>query len=277
MKLIGAHLSISKGLHTIQHQMDILDSETCAIFLKNQKRFESTDLNPLEVEKFKKMVKNPNIILPHGSYLINLANPETVEKNMNCLLDDLKRCNILGITLYNLHPGSDVKKLGVSEAIKLISSNINIAMKKVPNVVICIENMAGQGNVVGKNFKELKMIIDGVEDKSRIGITLDTCHLFAAGYDIRTAEGFEKIMVDFKEIVGLEYLKALHLNDSKADLGSKIDRHESLGKGKIGIEAFRYIMNSKYFEDIPMVLETPEPEKYKDEIILLKSFIRKDL
>jgi deoxyribonuclease-4 len=274
MKLIGAHISIAKGLYTVQKQMDILKCETCAIFLKNQRRFKSSELNKLEIEKFKEAVKNPEVILPHGSYLINLANPESFEKNMECFLDDLKRCNQLGIKLYNFHPGSDVKKLGTSMAVKHIANNLNKAIEVVPEVIICIENMAGQGNVIGRTFEELGMIIKEIKDKERIGITLDTCHLFAGGYDIRTEESFEKVMKEFDAKVGLKYLKGMHLNDSKAALGSRVDRHESIGKGMIGLDAFKYIMGSSYFEDIPMILETPDPEKYKSEIELLKSFIK---
>jgi len=273
MKLIGAHLSIAKGLHTIQQQMNLLKAETCAIFLRNQRRFESPALTDEEVTKFRSAVKNPALILPHGSYLINLANPESVEKNMTCLLDELRRCHRLGIQLYNIHPGSDTKKLGQKGAIDLMCKNINRAQAEVPDVIICVENMAGQGNVLGRTFEELNMIIQGVQDKERIGVTLDTCHMFAAGYDIRTAEGFESVMKSFDEKVGLKYLKGVHLNDSKFDLGTRKDQHESIGNGKIGLEAFRYIMNSEYFEDVPMVLETPLAEKFEEEIKLLRSLI----
>lgn len=273
MKLIGAHLSIAKGLHTIQQQMDVLGCETCAIFLKNQRKFESSELSSEEVEKFRKTVKDPTVILPHGSYLINLANPDTTEKNMTCLLDDLRRCHRLGIQLYNLHPGSDTKKIGVTAATRLVADNLNLAMEQVPSVLVCIENMAGQGNVLGKVFEELRMIIDNIKDKQRIGITLDTCHLFAAGFDIRTNEAFERTMKEFDDKVGLKYLKGMHLNDSTFDLGSCKDRHKCIGEGKIGPDAFKYIMNCKYFDDIPLILETPEPEKYHKEIELLKSFI----
>lgn len=272
MKLIGPHLSIAKGLHTIQKQMKYLKCETCAIFLKNQKRYESPALTEEAIESFKKEVENPLILLPHGSYLINLANPEKIQKNMDCFVDELKRCHSLGIKLYNLHPGSDVTNIGVEKATKLVGDNINDAMKIVPGVVILIENMAGQGNVLGKTFEELRMIIDNVTDKERIGVTLDTCHLFASGYDIRTEESFERVMKEFDEKVGLKYLKAMHLNDSLHELGTRKDRHQGIGKGKIGIDAFKYIMNSKYFEDIPMVLETPDPDQYIHEIELLKSF-----
>lgn len=273
MKLIGAHLSIAKGMEKLQEQMNILGCETCAMFLKNQKRYASKELTKLEIEKFKKTIKNPEIMLPHGSYLINLANPETMEKSMECFLDDLRRCQSLGIRFYNLHPGSDTKGLGKEKTAQLIAANLNKAHKAVADVVICVEIMAGQGNVYGSTFEELRSLIDKIEDKSRIGITLDTAHMFGAGYDIRTAEEFEKRMQEFQEIIGLEYLKGMHLNDSAAEFGSKKDRHESIGKGKIGIEAFKFIMKSEYFEEIPMVLETPYPEKYAEEIKLLKSFI----
>lgn len=274
MKLIGPHLSVSKGLHTIQKQMEYLKCETCGIFLKNQRRYDSPDLTQDAIDKFKKEVENPLILLPHGSYLINLANPEKTQKNVDCFVDELKRCHSLGIKLYNLHPGSDVMKIGVEKATKMIGDNINTAMKLVPDVVVLIENMAGQGSVLGKTFEELKMIIDSVTDKERIGITLDTCHLFASGYDIRTHESFEKVMKEFDDKIGLKYLKALHLNDSIHDLGTRKDRHQGIGKGKIGSEAFKYIMNSTYFEEIPMILETPDPDQYIHEIELLKSFIK---
>jgi deoxyribonuclease-4 len=174
--------------------------------------------------------------------------------------------------LYNIHPGSDTKGIG-KEALELVSVQLNRAMKDVPSVIILLENMAGQGSVCGRTFEELAYIIEHIEDKERIGVTLDTSHLFGAGYDIRTAENFEKIMREFDRIVGLKYLRAMHLNDSKCELDSRKDRHEQIGKGTIGIEAFRYIMNSSYFEDIPMILETPNPLEFGKEIALLRSLI----
>ncbi|KAM0681225.1 hypothetical protein GINT2_000423 [Glugoides intestinalis] len=270
MKLIGAHLSIAKGLEKIQEQMELLDCKTCAIFLKNQKQFIAKELSADTINKFREVVKDKEVIVPHGSYLVNLANPETVERHMECFLDDLRRCFKLGIRLYNLHPGSDTKKIGKEESAKLIANNLNRAMKEVPEVVILLENMAGQGNVYGRTFEELKAVIELVEDKERIGVTLDTCHMFAGGYDIRTAESFEKVMKEFDEKVGKRYLKALHLNDSLHGLDSRKDRHASIGEGKIGIEAFKFIMKSSYFEELPMILETPFPEKYSEEIKLLK-------
>lgn len=275
MKIIGPHLSVSKGLFTVQKQMNILKCETCGLFLKNQKRYDSIPLTKEDISRFVKEVKDPGILLPHGSYLINFANPEIFEKSYSCLVDDLNRCKMLGIAMYNIHPGSDVKKLGSETALKLISTNLNKVMEDVSEVIILIENMAGQGNVCGRTFEELRTIIEGVNDKERIGVTLDTCHMFAGGYDIRLPENFQKIMDEFDRVVGLKYLKALHLNDSATEFNSRKDRHECIGKGKIGVEAFRFIMNSPIFENIPMILETPNPEKYGNEILLLRGLEEK--
>ncbi|KAL6122672.1 Endonuclease IV [Nucleospora cyclopteri] len=269
-KLLGAHLSISKGIHSVQLQMDNLKCDTCAIFLKNQRRFSFKPLEEEVVEKCRKSIKNPSILLPHGSYLINLANDKE-ERSYKVFLDDLIRCNQLEILLYNFHPGSNTQK-NLREAIENLSKAINKAHKEVPNVIICIENMAGQGNVLGRTFEELAEIIKLIEDKERIGITLDTCHLFGGGYDIRTRDKFKKVMDEFDQKVGLKYLKAMHLNDSKCVLDSRKDRHEHLGKGFVGLEAFKFIMESELFDNIPLILETPDPAKYKEEIDLLRQF-----
>lgn len=274
-KLIGAHLSISKGIYKIQKEMEMIGSNTCGIFLKSQRMYQSSPLDEKAINLFKKHVVNPEVLLPHGSYLINFCNPELKEKSMACFLDDLERCNKLGIKFYNMHPGSDVKKLGF-KSLELISEGINEAMEKIPNVIILIENMAGQGNVVGSRFEEINQIINGIKNKDRIGVCLDTCHLYGAGYDIKTEKSFSKVMKEFDEKVGLKYLKALHLNDSKEPLNSKKDRHECIGKGHIGEEAFKFIMNNSIFDNIPMILETPDPSQYESEIKLLKSFINKN-
>lgn len=269
--LLGAHLSISKGIHTLQHKMNVLQIPTCALFLKSQRTFNFKKINGVDVKKFKEHVRRPDLLLPHSSYLVNLANPEIGQgKGLEVLQDDLERCNLLGIKLYNIHPGSDVKKLG-RKALSLISHRLNEIFAAVPGVTVLVENMAGQGKVVGSTFGELKEIIEGVVDKSRIGVCLDTCHLFGAGYDVRTAESFGSVMREFDRTVGLEYLRAMHLNDSKAALGSRKDRHESIGKGQIGLGAFRFVMTSKMFENMPLVLETPDPALYGEEIRLLES------
>ncbi|KAI5172808.1 deoxyribonuclease IV [Pancytospora epiphaga] len=273
MKWLGAHLSISKGLDTLQKQMDILESDTCALFLKSSRSFAAKPLTKEAITAFKKAVKHPERLLPHGSYIINLANDTVGDKHYDCLVDDLRRCHSLGILYYNLHPGADVNQTG-ERALSIIAKRLNQALKDVPGVIILLENMAGQGTVCCRTFREIACIIDQIEDKSRIGVTLDTCHLFGAGYDIRTGENFENIMQEFDKVVGMKYLKAMHLNDSKCPLNSRKDRHEQLGKGLIGLEAFRYIMNSRYFEEMPLILETPDPNEYKNEIQLLRSFVK---
>jgi deoxyribonuclease-4 len=272
-KLIGGHLSISKGLYTIQEQMENLNSKTCAFFVRNPRGFNSSPLKESDVLKFRNTVENIENLLPHAPYIFNLANKEQQEKHMLSLEDDLKKLELLGIKLYNIHPGSDVNGLGRTKALSLISENINKLKNK--SVTIVIENIAGDGKKVGSTFEDLRDIIENVFYKERVGICLDTCHLFAAGYNIKTKEDFEVTMNDFKRIVGIKYLKGVHLNDSKHNLGSKKDRHEHLGKGKIGIEAFKYIMNSTDFENIPMILETPDPLFYSQELTLLRSFENK--
>lgn len=272
-RLIGVHLSIAKGIHTVQEQMEMLGCGTCALFLKSQRRYSSPSITSEAAGQFRKHVLHPEVLVPHAPYLINLGNPDLEEKSMACLVDDLRRCNALGIRMYNMHPGSDVHK-DRAQCLKRISRCLNAAIAQVPGVVILLENMAGQGNVVGSSFEELAAIIDGVDDKSRIGVCLDTCHMFGAGYDIRMQEGFAKVMRRFDEAVGLGYLKAMHLNDSKECLGSRKDRHESIGKGLIGEDAFRFVMTSEMFEDIPLILETPDQARYRDEIELLKSFAK---
>lgn len=273
-KLIGAHLSISKGIDKLQNMMESIGAKCCAIFLKNQKRFSSAPYKKVVVENFKKKILLPELIVPHGSYLINLGNPEKIENSYLCLIDDLKRCNELGIIYYNLHPGSDVTNIG-QKCLDFISEQLNKALSEVPNVIILIENMAGQGKYVCHKFEDIKYIIDKIKFKNRIGVCLDTCHMFGAGYDIRTKEKFQTVMKHFDDVIGLKFLKAVHLNDSKEDLGSRKDRHEQIGKGKIGIVAFKYIMNSSIFEDIPMILETPNHDEYSNEIKLLNSLIEK--
>ncbi|EQB61436.1 endonuclease iv [Vairimorpha apis BRL 01] len=275
-KLIGAHLSICKGIDNIQKEMDSIGAKCCAVFLKNQKRFASTPLKFKTITNFKKNIVFPELIIPHGSYLINLGNPKKIKESYDCLIDDLKRCNELGIKYYNLHPGSDVTKMG-KDCLDHIIKYLNKALKDVPSVCILLENMAGQGNVVCHKFEDLRYIISKIENNERIGVCLDTCHMFGAGYDIRTSLKFQEIMNEFNKLIGFQYLKAVHLNDSKEPLGSKKDRHESIGNGKIGLEAFRFIMNSPIFEDIPMILETPDVSKYPEEIKLLYSLEKSNI
>lgn len=283
-KRVGAHISAAGGVfNTFSNNSDI-DGKAFACFLKSQRKWTSPPLTESDIVKFNEKAIEFNFdkkyILPHGSYLINLANPdpEMSSKSFDNFVDDLQRCQRFGISLYNFHPGSTIGKCTVSQALKQIADSINRAHSIVPDVIVVLETMAGQGNVIGSKFEELRDIIAKVEDKSRIGVCIDTCHIFSAGYDIRSKKAFDKTMEKFDSIIGFKFLKGVHLNDSKTGFNEGKDRHENIGKGKIGLNAFRYIMNDPRFDNIPMVLETPASESesnsiYSEEIKLLYSLI----
>lgn len=266
-KILGIHQSRKGGIHTIQTQMNALKTDTCAFFFGSPRSFASKPLTTEEIKQFKQIVKNPSTLLPHGSYLINLVNKDP--KHAELFKAELTKCRQLGINLYNIHPGSDTSGIGVEKALDQIALNIN---SLDPGPIIVIENMAGDGKKLGYTFEHLRGIIDRVEDKEKVGVCLDTCHLFAAGYDIRTAEKFDEVMKQFDSVVGIKYLKGMHLNDSKQDLGSRKDRHELIGKGKIGIEAFKFIMQSHWFDKVSLIIETPDEGNEQEEIEMLRSF-----
>lgn len=273
-KYVGAHLSISGGIDKVFARCKELGGKSVGMFLKNQKTYGAKSLTDQAITAFaeEKKKAGPGIhIMPHASYLINLAqaDEQKAKASSALFLDELTRCEQLGIGLCNFHPGSNTSNLPTEKACALVSHRINEGIKRTNHVVVVIENMAGQGRCIGRNFGELKMILDGVEDKSRVGICLDTCHLFASGYDIRTKNSFKNVMQEFDAVVGMQYLKGMHLNDSASQLGSRVDRHASIGKGMIGEEAFSFIMNSEMFKNIPMILETPDKDAFRDEIELL--------
>jgi AP endonuclease-1 len=283
-KRVGAHISAAGGVFNAFANNSAVDGRAFACFLKSQRKWSSPPLLESDVKKFNETALEfkfeKRFILPHGSYLINLANPdpEARAKSFDNFLDDLTRCQQLGITLYNFHPGSTVGKCSVKEALQFVADAINKVHTLVADVCVVLETMAGQGNVIGSKFEELAGIIERVEDKRRIGVCIDTCHIFSAGYDIRSKFAYEKSMALFESKIGFKYLKGVHLNDSKTGFNEGKDRHENIGKGKIGLNAFRYIMNDPRFNDIPMVLETPVAEDkstdiYKQEIELLYSLI----
>ncbi|KAL8271635.1 hypothetical protein Esti_004440 [Eimeria stiedai] len=283
-KFVGAHISAAGGVHNALVHCFQVKGQAFALFLKCQRKWVSPPLAKTAINGFKERCEQLQMnkgmqILPHGSYLINVANPDKAkqENAYKALLDDLHRCEQLDILLYNLHPGSTVGDCSIEEGIQNIAAAVNRAHKDTSSVIVVLENMAGQKNVVGSKFEDLRDIIKLTENKDRVGVCLDTCHLFAAGYDIRTAEKFEKVMEEFDSVVGYKYLKGMHLNDSKSDLGSGLDRHELLGKGKLGLEPFKYIMRHPvFFKDMPLVLETPDPTEgsiWKQEIKQLYSFL----
>ena len=277
MKFLGAHVSSSGGVYNAPLNAMAIGAKAFALFTKNQKQWvakpldkDTIDLWFLNLEKSKILPKH---ILPHDSYLINLGSPESDsrEKSLNAFIDEMERCDILGLDRLNFHPGSHLRKISETECLDLIADSINKAIDSTKNVKAVIENTAGQGSNLGYKFEHLAYLIDKVEDKSRIGVCIDTCHMFSAGYDIRTTEAYEKTWAEFDEIVGFKYLMGMHINDAKPALGSKVDRHDSIGKGQIGLESFRLLMNDPRMDDIPLILETIDPDIWKQEIELLYS------
>ncbi len=275
MKRIGAHVSAGGGVENAPLNAKEIGARAFALFTKNQRQWKAKPYTISNIDNFKKNCENsgylPEHILPHDSYLINLGHPEKegLEKSREAFLDEMQRCEQLGLTMLNFHPGSHLKKIPEDACLKKIGESINIVLNKTEGVTAVIENTAGQGTNMGFKFEHLASIINEVEDKKRVGVCLDTCHTFTAGYDIRTRETFESTMDEFGSIVGIKYLRAMHLNDSKPDLGSHVDRHQSIGKGKLGIESFRFIMNDSRFDEIPMVLETIDSTIWAKEIKLL--------
>lgn len=281
MKLIGAHVSASGGVENAPINAAAIEANAFAFFTKNQKQWLASPLTKESIIAFIKNCEENKIqksaILPHDSYLINLGHPQSegLEKSRKAFTNEMKRCELLKLDRLNFHPGSHLREISETECLARIAESINIALDKTRDVIAVIENTAGQGSNVGYKFDHLSEIIDKIEDKSRVGICIDTCHSFAAGYDISTEEGCEKTFKELDMLVGLEYLKGMHLNDSKKPHLSRVDRHETLGNGFIGITCFKWLMNQNFTNDIPLILETPDPQKWIEEIALLRSFVRK--
>ena len=276
-KTIGAHVSASGGVENAPLNAVAIGANAFALFTKNQKQWAAAPLSKESIQAFNKNCADvfaPAQILPHDSYLINLGSPdpEGLEKSRAAFLDEMQRCEQLGLDRLNFHPGSHLGKCSESECIALIAESINRTLAKTKGVTAVIENTAGQGTNMGYRFEQLAEMIEQVTDKTRVGVCIDTCHTFAAGYDLRTEKAFAATFEEFGNVVGFKYLKGMHLNDSKKDLGTRVDRHECLGKGFIGIDCFRFLMADKRFNGIPLILETPDPAIWADEIKLLRSF-----
>lgn len=277
MKYIGAHISASGGVENAPVNAHLIGAKAFAFFTKNQRQWVSAPLTEKSISLFKQRCDelgfSADHILPHDSYLINLGHPEEegLAKSRAAFFDEMKRCEQLGLNRLNFHPGSHLNQISVDECLGRISQSINMALEKTAGVTAVIENTAGQGSNLGYKFEQIGQIIDGVEDKRRVGVCIDTAHTLAAGYEIRTKEGFEKAFSDFDQIIGFHYLKGLHLNDSKKELGTRVDRHDSIGKGVMGMETFRLIMNDTRFDNLPIILETPDESLWAEEIKLLYS------
>ncbi|VFP87948.1 deoxyribonuclease IV [Candidatus Erwinia haradaeae] len=277
MKYIGAHVSIAGGLEKAVERAAQLQATAFAFFTKNQRQWHATSLASEKICAFHRACEihqyTSEQIIPHGSYLINLGHPisDKLEKSRFSLLDEVNRCQQLNLTLLNIHPGSHLKMLTEDQCLKRIAESINIVLSKTKGVTIVLENTAGQGSNVGFLFEHLSTIIHNVEDKSRVGVCIDTCHAFSSGYELRTEHDCVQTFSDFDRIIGFKYLCALHLNDSKSQFNSRLDRHHNLGKGTIGRTAFSWIMKNERFNRIPMILETVNQDYWKEEINWLKS------
>ena len=280
MKFIGAHVSTSGGVENAPLNARSIGATAFALFTKNQRQWHAKPLSTESIEAFRRNCMDngyaPEQILPHDSYLINLGHPEKegLEKSRKAFLDEFQRCEQLGLVYLNFHPGSHLKKITEAQCLAHIADSINLAIARTRQVIAVIENTAGQGTNVGYRFEHLAEIIDQVEDKSRVGVCLDTCHTYAAGYDIKSEAGYGATMDAFERIVGFSYLKGMHLNDSKKDNASRVDRHESIGKGTLGLETFSRILQDDRFEGIPLILETPNEALWPEEIKLLKGFAK---
>lgn len=274
-KYIGAHVSASGGVENAPENAKRIGAKAFALFTKNQRQWVSAPLSENSIRLFRQRCEDYGFaaehILPHDSYLINLGNPdsEALEKSRAAFLDEMQRCEQLGLKLLNFHPGSSLKKVSEEECLRTIAESINMTLDKTQGVCAVIENTAGQGSNLGYSFEQLAYIIERVEDKSRVGVCLDTCHAFAAGYDLKSESGFTEIFEHFENVVGFQYLRGMHLNDSKKGLNSRVDRHELLGKGELGLDTFRMLMKDSRFDNIPLILETPDEEAWKDEIEML--------
>lgn len=286
-KFVGAHVSASGGVENAPLNAMSIGARAFALFTKNQRQWAAKPLESKSIDAFRSNLEKSKIlskhVLPHDSYLINLGHPDTdkLQKSRAAFIDELERCHILGLDRLNFHPGSHLVKIPKKdpsysdilmstelECLDLIGDSLNFAIDatKDMNVKLVIENTAGQGTNLGYKFEHLAHIIDKVEEKSRVGVCLDTCHTFTGGYDLRTREAYDETMEEFEKVVGFEYLMGMHINDSKPKLGTRVDRHHSLGEGEIGWDAFEYIMNDNRMDDIPLILETIDDSIWDKEI-----------
>lgn len=280
MKYVGAHVSASGGVENAPLNAALIGAKAFALFTKNQRQWQAKPLSEENISSFRQNLASvgiePQHVLPHDSYLINLGHPDkaALEKSRAAFLDEMQRCEQLGLPLLNFHPGAHLNKISEEQSLTTVADSINLTLEQTSGVTAVIENTAGQGTNLGYRFEHLAKIIEGVEDKSRVGICIDTCHTFTAGYDLRTIESCAEVFAEFEQTVGFRYLRGMHLNDSKAEFSSRVDRHHSLGQGKLGLEVFRYIMNDPRFDNIPLILETIDNTLWADEIKLLYSMTK---
>ena len=279
-KYIGAHVSATGGVENAVRNAHAIGAKAFALFTRNQRQWKSAPLPQKSIDLFQELMVEfgfkPEHILPHDSYLINMGNPdkEMRQKSIDAFIDEMSRCEQLGLKLLNFHPGSHLKAIDEEGCLQLIADGVNQALSVTHGVKAVLENTAGQGTNLGFRFEHLAYIIDRIEDKSRIGVCIDTAHALAAGYEIRTAESYQAMWSEFDRIIGYSYLSGMHLNDSKKELGTRVDRHDSVGKGTMGMELFHLVMNDPHLDNIPIILETPDESLWAQEIAQLYSFIK---
>lgn len=280
MKYIGAHVSVAGGVYNAPLEAHRIGAKAFALFTGSSSRWVSKAISDDEAARFKENCAlygfTPDIILPHDNFLINLGSPdpEKLEKSRKSFLDEMKRCMALGLTMLNFHPGSHLNAMTEDECLDRIAESVNIILDKTEGVTAVLENVAGQGSNIGHSFEQLAHIIDRIEDKTRIGVCIDTCHAYSAGFDLADPEGYEKTWEDFDRVIGMGYLRGMHLNDDKKPLGSRIDRHESIGLGTLGNAFFTRLVNDPRLDGIPMILETPDDSIWAQEIAWLYSQIK---
>ena len=280
MKRIGAHVSASGGVFNAPINAKNIGADAFALFVKNQRQWSAKPLSDDDIAKFKANLATSGIksdhILAHDSYLINLGHPDEIlrKKSVEAFIDEVERCEKLGIKLLNFHPGSHLNEISAEICLQNIANSLNFAIANTSGVKLVIENTAGQGSNLGFKFEQIAYIIERITDKRRIGVCIDTCHAFAGGYDFRTKKSYEKTMSEFDRIIGYKFLSGMHLNDTKNELGVRKDRHESLGRGFLGLSSFENIMNDKQIDEIPLILETIDESIWADEIKILRNMIK---
>ena len=279
MKYFGAHVSAAGGVENAPRNAAAIGATALALFTKNQRQWSAPALTPAQIDAFRKACAEtgyaPEQILPHDTYLINLGHPEEegLEKSRRAFEEEMARCQALGLDRLNFHPGSHLRKISEEESLDRIAASINRALERTRGVTAVIENTAGQGSNLGYSLGQLAYLIERVEDKSRVGVCIDTCHAFAAGYDLSSPATCDRFFEEFDRIVGFRYLRGMHLNDALKPCGSRVDRHAPLGDGAIGWECFRYIARDSRFDGMPLILETPDEGRWPAVFAALKAFV----
>lgn len=279
MKYVGAHVSVNGGVASAPLNAHAIGAKAFALFTGFSNRWASKKISKDQIELFNQRCEEygytPEQILVHDNFLINLGSPdaEKLEKSRKSFLDEMRRCEQLGLKLLNFHPGSHLRELSEEDCLSRIAESVNITLDQTEGVTAVLETTAGQGSNLGHRFEHLAYIIDKIEDKSRVGVCVDTCHSYSAGYDLRSPEGYEETWRLFDEIIGFNYLRGMHLNDDMRECGSRIDRHEQIGQGTLGPEFFYRLMNDPRFDNIPLILETPNDTLWRDEIEWLYSLV----